>query len=145
MERNEYQEEKHTKFLYSNKRRIQRRVLQLEKSTAEAIHSYIQFNYRDEWFESNFAILSCWKFSKIDFGKPDTFWCDTIYFEDFHIENNRKFVFSGHAWIGLSSNVGSEWKVPVTGKFCISPTGKILKNYTLIFYNGSQRLILSKQ
>ena len=145
MERNEYQEEKHTKFIYSSKRRIQRRVLQLEKSTAEAIHIYIQSNYRDEWFERNFAFLSCWKFSKIDFGKPETFWCDVIYFEDFHIENNRKFVFNGHAWIGLLSNVGSEWKVPVTGEFCINPAGKILKNYTLIFYNGSQELVLSKQ
>lgn len=34
MERNEYQGEKHTKFIYSSKRRIQRRVLQLEKLTA---------------------------------------------------------------------------------------------------------------
>lgn len=145
MERNEYQEKKHTKFIYSSKRRIQRRVLQLEKSTAEAIYCYIQLNHQDQWFESNFAFLSCWKFSKIDFGKPDTFWCDAIYFEDSHIENNRTFVFNGHAWIGLLSNVGSEWKVPVTGKFCISSTGKILKNYTLIFYNGSQELIISKQ
>ena len=77
--------------------------------------------------------------------KPDIFWCDAIYFEDSHIENDRTFVFSGHAWIGLSNNVGSECKVPVTGKFCISSTGKILKKYTLIFYNGSQELILSKQ
>ena len=145
MERNEYQEEKHTKFIYSSKRRIQRRVLQLEKSTAEAIYSYIHLNHQDQWFESNFAFLSCWKFSKIDFGKPDIFWCDAIYFEDSHIENDRTFVFSGHAWIGLSNNVGSECKVPVTGKFCISSTGKILKKYTLIFYNGSQELILSKQ
>ena len=145
MERNECQEEKHTKFIYSSKRRIQRRVLQLEKSTAEAIYSYIQLNHQDQWFESNFAFLSCWKFSKIDFGKPYIFWCDAIYFEDSHIENDRTFVFSGHAWIGLLSNVGSEWKVPVTGKFCISSTGKILKNYTLIFYNEGQELILSKQ
>ena len=144
MERNEYQEKKRSKFIYSSKRRIQRRVLNLEKFIAEAIHSYIHLNYQEKWFESNFAFLSCWKFSKIDFGKPDTFWCDSIYFENFHIENNRTFVFSGHAWIGLLSNVGSTWKVPVTGKFCISSTGKILKNYTLIFYNGSQELILSK-
>lgn len=145
MERNKYQEAKHTKFIYSSKRRIQRIVLQFEKSIAEAIYSYIQFNHKDQWFESNFAFFSCWKFSKIAFGKADHFWCDAIYFEDFHIENNRTFVFNGHAWIGLSSNVSSEWKVPVTGKFCISPTGKTLKNYTLIFYNGSQELILSKQ
>ena len=145
MERNEYQEKKRSKFISSSKRRIQRRVLNLEKFIAEAIHSYIHLNYQEKWFESNFAFLSCWKFSKIDFGKPDTFWCDSIYFENFHIENNRTFVFSGHAWIGLLSNVGSTWKVPVTGKFCISSTGNILKNYTLIFYNGSQELILSKQ
>ena len=145
MERNEYLEEKHTKFIYSSKRRIQLRVLQLEKSIAEAIYSLIQLNCKDQWFERKFAFLSCWKFSKIDFDKPDTFWCDAIYFEKFHIENNRTFVFSGHAWIGLLSNVGSEWKVPITGKFCISSTGKILKTYTLIFYNESQKLILSKQ
>lgn len=103
MERNEYQEAKHTKFIYSSKRRIQRIVLQSEKSIAEAIYNYIQFNHKDQWFENNFA-FSCWKFSKIAFEiKADHFWCDTIYFEDFHIENNRTFVFNGHAWIGLSS------------------------------------------
>ncbi|WP_151803222.1 hypothetical protein [Acinetobacter guillouiae] len=145
MEKNEYREEKNSKYIYSSKRRIQRRVLQLEKTTAEAIHHYIQFSYQDRWFESNFAFLSCWKFSKVDFGKSDTFWCDAIYFKDFHIENNKIFVFSGHAWISLLSNVGSEWKVPVKGRFYINSKGKILKNYTLIFYNGSQELILSKK
>lgn len=47
--------------------------------------------------------------------------------------------------LAYQANVSSEWKVPVTGKFRISPTGKTLRNYTLIFYNGSQELILSKQ
>lgn len=42
MERNEYQEEKYTKFIYSSKRRIQRRVLQLEKLTAEPFISKIK-------------------------------------------------------------------------------------------------------
>ncbi len=73
MERTEYQEEKHTKFIYSSKRRIQRRVLQLEKLTAEAIHNYIHLNYKDEWFESNFSILSCWKFSKKTLITPTNF------------------------------------------------------------------------
>lgn len=54
MERTEYQEEKYRKFIYSSKRRIQRRVLQLEKLTAEVIHNYIHLNHKDEWFESNF-------------------------------------------------------------------------------------------
>ena len=54
MEKNEYQEEKYRKFIYSSKRRIQRRVLQLEKLTAEAIHNYLQLNNKDEWFESSF-------------------------------------------------------------------------------------------
>jgi len=144
MERNDYQEEKYRKFIYSSKRRIQRRVLQLEKLTAEAIHNYIHLNYKDEWFESNFSILSCWKFSKKDFDNTDKFWCDAIYFEDFHIENERVFTFNGHAWIGLASNVGSEWKVPVSGKFCISSNGKTLKSYTLTFYNESQELVLVK-
>lgn len=145
MERNEYQEEKYTKFIYSSKRRIQQRVLQLEKLTAEAIHNYIQLNNKDEWFESNFSILSCWKFSKKDFDNTDKFWCDAIYFKDFHIENKRAFIFNGHAWIGLASNVGSVWKVPVSGKFCISSNGKTLKSYTLTFYNESQELVLSKR
>ncbi|MEJ7942988.1 hypothetical protein QSG85_10705 [Acinetobacter baumannii] len=145
MKRNEYQEEKYTKFIYSSKRRIQQRVLQLEKLTAEAIHNYIQLNNKDEWFESNFSILSCWKFSKKDFDNTDKFWCDTIYFKDFHIENKRAFIFNGHAWIGLASNVGSVWKVPVSGKFCISSNGKTLKSYTLTFYNESQELVLSKR
>lgn len=144
MERNEYQENKYRKFIYSSKRRIQRRVLQLEKLTAEAIHNYVYLNYKDEWFESNFSILSCWKFSKKDFDNADKFWCDAIYFEDFHIENERVFIFNGHAWIGLVNNVGSEWKVPVSGKFCISSNGKTLKSYTLTFYNESQELVLSK-
>ncbi|EXE89240.1 hypothetical protein J591_1067 [Acinetobacter baumannii 532279] len=86
MERTEYQEEKYRKFIYSSKRCIQRRVLQLEKLTAEAIHNYIHLNYKNEWFESNFSILSCWEFSKKDFNSTDKFWCDAIYFEDFHIE-----------------------------------------------------------
>lgn len=53
MERNEYLEEKHTKFIYSSKRRIQLRVLQLEKFIAEAIYSLIQLSYKDQWFERN--------------------------------------------------------------------------------------------
>jgi len=73
MERNEYQEDQYRKFIYSSKRRIQRRVLQLEKLTAEAIHNYIQFNNKDEWFESNFSILSCWKFSKKTLITPTNF------------------------------------------------------------------------
>ncbi|PZM10981.1 hypothetical protein DOL94_16865 [Acinetobacter baumannii] len=145
MERNEYQEDKYRKFIYSSKRRIQRRVLQLEKLTAEAIHNYIHINYKDEWFESNFSILSCWKFSKKDFYNTDKFWCDAIYFQNFQIENERVFTFNGHAWIGLASNVGTEWKVTVSGKFCISSNGKTLKSYTLTFYNESQELVLSKR
>ncbi|ERH72689.1 hypothetical protein N173_12080 [Acinetobacter baumannii EGD-HP18] len=82
MERNKYQEDQYRKFIYSSKRCIQRRVLQLEKLTAEAIHTYIHLNYKDEWFESNFSILSCWKFSKKDFDNIDKFWCDAIYFKD---------------------------------------------------------------
>lgn len=58
MKTNDYQEEKYRKFIYSSKRRIQRRVLQVEKLMAEAIHNYIHLNYKDEWFESNFSILS---------------------------------------------------------------------------------------
>ncbi|MDQ9028058.1 hypothetical protein [Acinetobacter nosocomialis] len=145
MERNEYQQDKYRKFIYSSKRRIQRRVLQLEKLTAEAIHNYIHLNYKDEWFESNFSILSCWKFSKKDFDNTEKFWCDAISFEDFHIEKERVFTFNGHAWIGLVNNVGSEWKVPVSGKFFISSNGKTLKSYTLTFYNESQELVLSKR
>ncbi|MDC4034697.1 hypothetical protein K3F86_15195, partial [Acinetobacter baumannii] len=64
--------------------------------------------------------------------------------EDFYIESKRVFTFNGRAWIGLVSNVGSEWKVPVSGKFCISSNGKTLKSYTLTFYNESQELVLSK-
>lgn len=144
MERNEYQEERHSKFIHSSKRRIQRRVLNLEKNIAQVIYNCTQTNCQDKWFESNFAFLSCWKFSKIDFGKPDTFWCDAIYFENCHIKDKRTFIFHGYAWIGLRSNVGSEWKVPVSGNFCITPNGKRLKNYTVIFDNESQQLLLVK-
>ncbi len=59
MERNKYQEEKYSKFINSSKRRIQRRVLKLEKSIAKEIHDYIQLNYQNRWFENNFAFLSC--------------------------------------------------------------------------------------
>ena len=91
-----------------------------------------------------FSILSYWKFSKKDFANTDKFWCDAIYFEEFHIEKERVFTFNGHAWIGLASNVGSEWKVAVSGKFFISSNGKTLKSYTLTFYNESQELVLVK-
>jgi len=144
MEKTEYQEEKYSQYIYSSKRRIQRQVLQLEKLIAEAIHCYIHLNSQDKWLESNFAFLSSWKFSKINFGKPNTFWCDAIYFEDFHLEKSRTFTFKGHAWIGLLSNIGSEWKVPVTGKFRINVSGKKLTRYTLIFYDEDQKLILEK-
>lgn len=145
MGRNKYQEEKYSKFINSSKRRIQRRVLKLEKSIAKEIHDYIQLNYQNRWFENNFAFLSCWKFNKLGFGKSNIFWCDAIYFEDFHIENNRTLIFNGYAWIGLLSNIESQWKIPVTGKFRIDSNGKSLKNYILIFYNNNQKIILSKQ
>lgn len=143
MERSEYQEEKHTQFIYSSKRRIQRIVLSLEKEIANKIYEFNQKNIQDKWLESNLSFLCCWKFSKINFGKP-TFWCDAIYFDSFQMENKRTFTFTGYAWIGLSNSVDKETKVPVFGRFIINARGKKLKKYKLKFYNENQLMILEK-
>jgi hypothetical protein len=82
--------------------------------------------------QSILAFLSSWKFSKVRFGKS-TFWCDAIYFDTVQIENNKNFVFKGHAWIALASDVDKEWKVAVFGHFTINATGKRLRRYTLKF------------
>lgn len=106
MEKTEYQEEKHAKFIYSSKRRIQWNVLNLEKQLAAVIYNFIQ--------------------------------------NDVQIENNKNFVFKGHAWIALASDLDKEWKVAVFGHFTINATGKRLRRYTLKFYDNDQVIVLFK-
>lgn len=55
--------------VYASKRRIQRRVLALERAIAEIIQQYKIYAQQPQWFGNHVAFLSCWKFSKIDFGK----------------------------------------------------------------------------
>lgn len=143
MEKTEYQEEKHAQSMYSSKRRIQRHVLNLEQHLAKAIYNFSQNSGNTDLLQSILAFLSSWKFSKVGFGKS-AFWCDAIYFDMVQIENNKNFVFQGHAWIGLVSNVDKEWKVAVSGHFTINASGKRLKRYTLKFYDNDQLIVLSK-
>lgn len=143
MEKTEYQEEKHAQSIYSSKRRIQCNVLNLEQTLAKGIYSFSQNSGNTDLLQSILAFLSSWKFSKVGFGKS-TFWCDAIYFDTVQIENNKNFVFKGHAWIALASDVDKEWKVAVFGHFTINATGKRLRRYTLKFYDNDQIIVLFK-
>lgn len=141
----EQSNEKHLDSVYSSKRRLQRRVLSLEKMIAQNIHNFQIYNSQDFSFESAYAFLSSWKFPKIDFAKP-TFWCDAIYFDSFKMLNNRTFIFKGHAWIGpYPDENGRQWKVTTSGRFTINAKGTRLKNYDLYFENTDQLLHLYKK
>lgn len=131
--------------VYSSKRRLQRRVLSLEKMIAQNIYNFQKYNSQDFSFESSYAFLTCWKFPKVDFKKP-TFWCDAIYFESFKMLNNRTFIFQGNAWIGpFPDEKGRQWKVTTSGRFTINAKGTRLKSYDLYFENTDQLLHLCKR
>jgi hypothetical protein len=133
---------KWSKYVYSSKRRIQRRVLAIERDIA---HTILQFKTykQSEDLETFIAFLSCWKFSKVDFGKS-TFWCDAINFDEFKMMNNRTFTFSGHAWIGMTENTSNEWNVSCSGTFTINGNYNKLKHYDLYFYDKEQTIHLTK-
>lgn len=140
-------ERRYVKWLddvYASKRRIQRRFLALERDIAQSIQQYKICEQQSEWFGNYVAFLSCWKFSKVDFGKT-TFWCDAIYLDEFKMAHAQTFMFSGHAWIGLTDHVGHEWKVPCSGKFTINASGKKLKSYDLYFYDKARTIHLFKK
>ena len=134
---------KWSKYVYSSKRRIQRRVLAIERSIAQTI---LQFNtYKQhEGLESLIAFLSCWKFSKVDFIN-NTFWCDAIYFDQFKMKDEYTFTFSGHAWIGLTENTDNQWKVPCSDSFITNGSHHKLKHYELYFYDEGQTIHLIKK
>lgn len=134
---------KWSKYVYSSKRRIQRRVLAIERGIAQTI---LQFNtYKQhEGLESLIAFLSCWKFSKVD-SINNTFWCDAIYFDQFKMKDEHTFTFSGHAWIGLTENTDNQWKVPCSGSFITNGSHNKLKHYELYFYDEGQTIHLIKK
>ena len=140
--REEERYKKWSKYVYASKRRIQRRVLAIERNTAQTILQFKAYN-QSEGLETLIAFLSCWKFSKVDFGK-NTFWCDAIYFDEFTMEDDRTFIFSGHAWIGTTENTSNQWKVPCSGSFIINGSQNKLKHYDLCFYNEGQTIHLIK-
>lgn len=133
---------KWSKYVYSSKRRIQRRVLAIERDIAQTILQFKTYE-QSESLETLIAFLSCWKFSKVDFGK-NTFWCDAIYFDQFTMKDDHTFTFSGHAWIGMTENTTNQWKVPCSGSFIINGSHNKLKHYDLYFYNEGQTIHLIK-
>lgn len=142
-QREEARYAKWSKYIYTSKRRIQRRVLRLERNIAQNINQFKIYRQIDKWFESDLAFLSCWKFSKVDFGK-NTFWCDAIYFDDFRMKDNYTFAFSGHTWIGITENTSNQWKVLCSGYFIINGNNK-LKSYDLYFYDKDHTIHLSRK
>lgn len=134
---------KWSKYIYSSKRRIQRRVLSLERDIAQNINQFKMYKQKNEWLETNIAFLSCWKLSKVDFGKS-TFWCDAIYFDQFTMKDDRTFTFSGHAWIGFTENIDNQWQVPCSGYFIMNGHHTKLKNYRLYFDHETKKLELIK-
>lgn len=134
--------EKWSKYVYSNKRRIQRRVLAIERDIA---HTILQFKtyQQSEDLETLIAFLSCWKFSKLNFGQ-NTFWCDAIYFDEFTMKDNLTFTFSGQAWIGFTENTEKQWQVPCSGYFSMSGHQTKLKSYSVYFYHDTKKLQLIK-
>lgn len=143
-QREEARYAKWSKYVYARKRRIQRQVLALERGIAQNISQFKTYKRLDPLFESHFSFLSCWKFSKVDFGQP-TFWCDAIYFDNFGIMNEHTFTFNGHAWIGMINNTCDEWKVPCSGTFTINTNANRLKSYDLYFYDKEQTIHLSRK
>lgn len=115
----------------------------MERAIAEIIQQYKIYAQQPQWFGNYIAFLSCWKFSKVDFGKT-TFWCDAIYLDEFKMANTQTFIFSGHAWIGIADRTSNEWKVPCSGKFTINASGKKLRSYHLYFYDKDQTIHLYK-
>ncbi|ENX21542.1 hypothetical protein F892_00774 [Acinetobacter vivianii] len=134
---------KWSKYVYASKRRIQRRVLSLERDIAQNINQFKTYKQKDECLESSIAFLSCWKFSKLDFGK-NTFWCDAVYFDQFTMKDDRTFRFSGHAWIGFTENTENQWQVPCSGVFIMNAHLSKLKSYKLCFYHEDQIISLIK-
>jgi len=133
---------KWSKYVYSSKRRIQRRVLAIERDIA---HTILQFktNKPSEDLEALIAFLSCWKFSKVNFGQ-NTFWCDAIYFDEFTMKDDRTFILSGHAWIGFTENTEKQWQVPCSGYFIVNRHHSKLKSYKLYFDHENQIISLIK-
>ncbi|ENX42641.1 hypothetical protein [Acinetobacter sp. NIPH 2100] len=133
---------KWSKYIYSSKRRIQRRVLSLERDIAQTIHLFKIYK-QNEGLETQIAFLSCWKFSKVNFGQ-NTFWCDAIYFDEFTMKDDRTLTFSGHAWIGFTENTEKQWQVPCSGYFTMNGHQTKLKSYGVYFYHETKKLQLIK-
>ncbi|WP_332604214.1 hypothetical protein [Acinetobacter sp. ESBL14] len=133
---------KWSNYVYSSKRRIQRRVLAIEREIAHTILQFKTYKQRED-LESFIAFLSCWKFSKIDFSQ-NTFWCDAIYFDEFTMKDDRTFIFSGQAWIGFTENTEKQWQVPCSGYFTMNGHQTKLKSYGIYFYHETKKLQLIK-
>lgn len=133
---------KWSKYVYSSKRRIQRRVLAIERDIAQTIHLFKIYKQSED-LEVLIAFLSCWKFSKVNFGQ-NTFWCDAIYFDEFTMKDDRTLTFSGHAWIGFTDNTEKQWQVPCSGYFTMSGHQTKLKSYKLYFDHENQIISLIK-
>lgn len=141
----DFTSDEYLKSIYSSKRRLQRRVLSLEKLIAKNIYNFQNFNIQNFSFESSYAFLSSWKFPKVYFNQS-TFWCDAIEFNDYKMLDNKTFSFNGHAWIGhYPDQNGDQWKVSTSGCFTINANGTRLKNYDLYFENKGQLLHLYKK
>ncbi|MGA6138076.1 hypothetical protein ACPER7_17505 [Acinetobacter dispersus] len=139
------EEERHakwSKYVYSSKRRIQRRILAIERDIAQTIHLFKIYKQSED-LETLIAFLSCWKFSKVNFGQ-NTFWCDTVSFNEFTMQDNHTFIFSGHAWIGFTENTEKQWQVPCSGYFTMNGHQTKLKSYGVYFYHETKKLQLIK-
>ncbi|ENX17688.1 hypothetical protein F895_00832 [Acinetobacter sp. CIP 64.2] len=133
---------KWSRYVYSSKRRIQRRVLSIERDIAQTILRFKTYQQSED-LETFIAFLSCWKFSKIDFSQ-NTFWCDAVYLDDFTMKDDRTFTFSGHAWIGFTENTEKQWRVPCSGYFTLNGHQTKLKSYSVYFYYETKKLQLIK-
>ncbi|EPF77481.1 hypothetical protein GCM10025882_16460 [Acinetobacter gyllenbergii] len=133
---------KWSNYVYSSKRRIQRRVLAIERDIAHTILQFKTYKQRED-LESFIAFLSCWKFSKIDFSQ-NTFWCDAIYFDEFTMKDDRTFIFSVQAWIGFTENTERQSQVPCSGYFTMNGHQTKLKSYGVYFYHETKKLQLIK-
>lgn len=133
---------KWSKYVYSSKRRIQRRILAIERDIAQTILQFKTYKQSED-LETLIAFLSCWKYSKVNFGQ-NTFWCDTVSFNEFTMQDDCTFIFSGHAWIGFTKNTEKQWQVPCSAYFTMNGHQTKLKSYGVYFYHETKKLQLIK-
>jgi hypothetical protein len=128
------------KKLYSNKRRLKKRVLWHERFVAQAVAVYLENPNarpkRKPRLDSDLEWLLTWKLKTR--CCPRIMWCDGL--ENLKIRKTGKnsLAFKSEIWVGPEDGSGNTSKGTISGEIEVKHTAKQLKSYQMeISHEGS--------